>query len=332
MYKDSYRHRRKFYITLFTSIYVIIFAICSLVIIANWKYVKLLFTPQEKQLTIEQYQFNELFNKVKNLEELSKEYNEENYQLRTIAYIRSSQYNGEVWDDLAFEDLSAFEIYVLQNQGNSKVSSLKTLGSNYTFVVPNTKKEVDFYHMFAVMNAMYLPDMDMQDILGWGGDLCQLAASFADTELTGDDLLNAIRSNMNSTSVFGKADRNADFDAVNIMTLVTNNKLMFNSVYLSSIMYYGIADEEVQIQSFKEYLGVEYYSQTEIEEILYERLRENMYVQLLADDFGLDYPDLGEDEEALEIEIEIDGELVTVASPAGIYRACIKAFVETIKV
>lgn len=318
MYKDSYKHRKRYYITLFTSIYVIIFTICAIVIGSNWKYVKLLFQPQEKEITIEQHQFNQLFNKVKGLEELSKSFDKENYQLRTAVYIRSAQYNDDRWDALDMGTLDGFGEYVLHNQGTSKISSLKTLGANYCFIVPNTNRSVDFYHLYATLNGMFMEDEQVADLTGWGGDLCQLAAAYSTSTLTGKNLLNAIRESMNSNGVFGVSDRNADMDAVNIYFMLKNNKFTFNSLYLSSIVYYATVDSDGQIEGFKEYLGVENCSQTEIENILYERLRENSYIQMLADNYGFDYPDIGENEEETR--------------NAEIYRTCVKAFVETLKV
>ena len=331
MYKDSYRYRKKYYVTLFTSIYVVIFAICAVVIAANWKYVKILFTPREQQVSVEQHQFNELFNKIQHLEKLSKDFNEENYQLRAIAYIRSAQYNGDVWDTFDFGTLAGFDEYVLAHQGDTRVTSLKTMGSTYKFIVPKTKKSVDFYHMFAVLNAMYLPDCSVQDAFSWAGDLVQIAASYNGTSLIEEELLNDVRTKMNSTSAFGEADRNADIDAINIYNLMVSNKLTFKSVYASSIMYYATVTQESQLQSFEEYLGIDYCGQSESVEILYERLRNNMYVQLLADEYGLDFPDSGENEEDLTTEVEIEGEMVTISTAAGIYRACVTAFIETLR-
>lgn len=332
MYKDSYRHRKKYYVTIFVSIYVSIFAICALVIAANWKFVKLLFSPREEQVSIEQHQFNQLFDKIQRLEELSKEFNEENYQLRAIAYIRSAQYNGDVWDTFDFGTLAGFDEYVLAHQGSVRVTSLKTMGSTYRFVVPRTKKSVDFYHLFAVLNSMYLPDYAVQDTLGWAGDLVQIAASYNGTRLVGEELLNDVRTKMNSTSAFGEDDRNADIDAVNIYRLMKNSKLAGNSIHTSALIYYATVTNESQMESFKEFLGIEHTSQTESEEILFERLRSNMYVQLLADEYGFDFPDSGENEEDLVTEVELDGEMVTISTPAGIYRACVTAFIETLKV
>ena len=178
MFKDSFKHRKKYYTTLFVSIYVLIFTICALVIAANWKYVKLLFEPKKDEISVEQQQFNELFAKVKYLEDLSKEYDEENYQLRAVMYIRSAQYSDEEWGYILGESDEDFASYVELNEGDKNVTSLLELGYDYTFKNPNNKQEVDFYKVFADLNAIMLNDEQIIDAVSWGGYICQNAINF----------------------------------------------------------------------------------------------------------------------------------------------------------
>ena len=60
MFKDSFKHRKKYYTTLFISIYVLIFAICACFIAVNWQYVKLLFEPKKEEISITAEEFKDI--------------------------------------------------------------------------------------------------------------------------------------------------------------------------------------------------------------------------------------------------------------------------------
>lgn len=315
MFRDSYRHRRKYYITLLTTIYVVIFAICALVIAANWKYVKILFTPIEKEISLEQKQFNDLFIKVKYLEDLSKKYNENDYQLRAVKYIRSAQYPDSAYGDLLGESDPAFESYVINHQGDKKVSLLKSMGADFYFTNPKTKQKVNFYGLFANLNAMLVQDQDVSDAMGWGGYICELALSYSDSDLTGDALYNAIKTSMLSNGTFGEQDRCDDFDAVNIYNQFVNDRFSYDSIYLSAIKYYSVMDKESEVDNFKSYLSEK--ENQELEDEIYSRLQQNIYIQIMSDGYNFDFPDIGENEE--------------YSRAAEIYKACIKVYVGILK-
>lgn len=317
MYKDSFRHRKKFYVTLFASIYVIIFTICALVIAANWKYIKMLFNTPEKEITMEQHQFNELFLKVKQLEELSKEYNEQDYQLRAIVYVRSAQYPDDEWGDVLGESDENFETYVLNNQGDKKISLLKSLGQDYTFINPQTKQRVNFYDLFAILNALFMQDQDCGDLLGWGSYICELAVSFKDTNLLGEELYSAIKTEMITNNFFDEHARSCDFDAVNVYRVFNDNRFANKSIYLSFTMYYASVNKTSQHTNFKSGVGFKY-DGLSLENEMYSRLQQNVYLQIICDSFDFDFPDKKENEENTK--------------QAQIIRACISAYVEMLKV
>lgn len=330
MYKDSYKNRKKYYVTLFVSIYVIIFTVLALVVWANWKYIKIILKGQQQELSIEQYQFNELFEKIGYLEELSRKYNKNDYQLRAVAYIRDAQYNGGVWD-MFFDknDLNKFNLYVETNQGDKKLTDLRNLGENYTFIVPQTKQEVDFYHMFATINAsMKYNNYYVTDLAGWGGDIGQLANEvnneyFADvtdkdfSKITNEKLENLytnIKNKMNSSSSFGVADRNADIDAVNICSMLDD----YNSVYVASIVYYANITTQNQSSKFKANLDIKGKTIEEATESLQTRL----YIGLnFVSSYGLNLENLG-------IYYQDDDSAEDYNKCNTIYNYCIKAFVE----
>ncbi len=315
MFKDSFRHRKKFYVTLLTSVYVLIFAICSLVIAANWKYVKLLFAPKEKIISVEQQQYEELFLKVKYLEELSKEYDESNYQLRAIIYIRSAQYPDEQWGGLLGENDEAFENYVKTNQGDKNISLLKVLGPGYKFTNPSTKQKVDFYKMFATLNALHTENQACIDFWVYGKYISEVAASFKNVDSTGETLRSIVKSSMMSTGSLGEYDRIPAYDAVNIYNEFANNTFANESIYVSSMLYYSTMTKESEIKDFKEHVGIDDANPLLVNEI-YGKLQSNIYVQEYSDLIGFDFPDFGEEGTREE----------------EVYKTCIKVYLDILKV
>lgn len=311
MFKDSFKHRKKYYTTLFVSIYVLIFAICALVIAANWKYIKLLFEPQKDEISVEQQQFDELFAKVKHLEEMSKEYDEENYLLRTVMYIRSAQYPDTEWEYVLGDFDEDFIAYVEINEGDKNISDLRELGVDYTFKNPTTKQEVDFYKLFADLNATMLEDQTKIDAIGWGGYICENAIKVKDKNYLQPK--DEIKLNMQTRDIYGDYTRFADYDSVNIYKILTTNPFVYDSLYLSIVTHYATFNKTTQINNFIDYIGLDRESINIVEEV-YLRLQNNDYLQVMCDDEGFDFPDVGENEEE--------------SQNAIVFKTAIEAYVE----
>ena len=317
MFKDSFNHRKKYYTTLFVSIYVLIFAICALVIAANWKYVKLLFEPQNDEISVEQQQFNELFAKVKYLEDLSKEYDKEDYQLRAVMYIRYAQYLDSEWEYILGDFDEDFVSYVEINEGDKNVSSLRNLGFNYTFKNPTTKQDVDFYKLFVNLNAIMLNDNQVIDAVSWGGYICQNAINFKNRDVS--ILKNEIKMNMQTKSKYGDYSRYADYDSINIYNLFKSNTFVYDSIYLSIVNYYANFDKTTQINNFIDFVGFDKESENIVEDV-YFKLQNNDYLQVMCDNGfdvsggGFDYPDIGENEDETQNAI--------------VFKTAIEAYVE----
>lgn len=311
MFRDSFKHRKKYYTTLFVSIYVLIFTICALVIAANWNYVKLLFEPKKEEVSVEQQQFNELFAKVKYLEDLSKEYDEEDYQLRAVKYIRSAQYSDEDWEDLLGTSDQDFIAYVEMNEGDKKISSLRDLGIDYTFKNPATKQEVDFYKLFADLNAILYGNKASIDAIGWGGYICENAILFKDKDL--NVLKDEIKLNMQTRWTSGDYMRFADYDSANIYKILTTNPFVYDSLYLSIVTYYATFNKTTQIDNFIDFIGLNKESSDIVEDV-YLALQNNDFLQELCDNAGFDYPDAGQNEDDIR--------------NASVYKLAIEAYFE----
>ena len=305
-------YRKRYRVTLFTAIAILLAAIMGIVIFANKDY--LFFSKPNQELTQEQKDFNALFDRVQKLEELSKDFNEENYQLRAVRYIRSSKYTGMAWNMLLGTVEPEFVTYVQNNQGSYNLEGLRTV--DY-FVDPKTGNQIDFVHMFASMEGFISEQEQISDLTGWAGDLCQVAGVFKNVALTGSALDIALKENFNNSNAtdsngyavkFSSADVTADFDAVNIANIY--NTIMNKSSISESVkFYYSVVTEQSRKTMFKENcFGTSYDGKTDLTNKIYDRMSANMGITT--------YCQLGEG--------------FNFASKETLIRACISVFVDYI--
>ena len=280
---------------------------------------------EEVGLSQEQKDFNALFLRVQKLEELSKQYDETDYKLRALIYLRSCKYNDAEWNYLGGDVDADFNLFVEQNEGEAKdVSSFRPKYNEITgkdelteiyFTIPSTKEKVDFYHLFAVMNIAYLENQSSADMSGWGGDLIQLASSIKNykneyfkqnsVEITSEQLKEKITQEFNKSAEFGfgAADVSADFDAVNIAP-----NLKTSSIYSAITSYYKNITSTKRIQQFRDLTFTEeYYSSIELEFVIQKRLTSNILTNLLM----------------ARYDIKLDN-----VSDLEIFNTCIKVFAE----
>lgn len=169
--------------------------------------------------------FEELIGKIEKLENISKQYNIDknstnDAQVRVLQYLRQARYSGFTWNLVGGTMENDFTQYVLDNQGEDDLSSLQTL--EY-FTIPKTNKQVDFVHMMAIMNVAIKSGASntvYNDLVGWGGDLCQLAVELKGKNLTGSAIQESAYNLFNNTSSsFSCYDLTADLDAINVVSL-----------------------------------------------------------------------------------------------------------------
>lgn len=240
----------------------------------------------EEELSAEQKSFNLILEKVNELEILSTAYNSENSTLRALIYIRSDRYNTSRWQMIGGQGDAEFDAYVLQNQTKS-VSELKTLPS---FVLPKTKEESDFVHMFATLNVLYAQEGSaMHDLAGWGGDLCQLAVDAKNSKKSGQELKKYVESIFNSeTGGFNNQDVCADLDAVNMAVLLKQN----NSITTSLREYSNSLNSEERKADFvQNVFGSEYSLQEQLKQDMLSRVQSNLLLNLWGQQNGLNLTD-----------------------------------------
>lgn len=247
LWGNTKKNRKQFRIIAGMGLFFISAIILTLVFLVNLGEEKPKKTTTTVTITQEQKDFDALFLRVKQLEELSKQYNETDYQLRTMIYIRSGAYDDSQWTMIGGNVDVDFESYVQANQGTNNLTGLKSVE---TFKVPSTKETVDFRHMFAVMNVAYKGVQNATDLSGWAGDLVQLMDEFKSSIKTGDDLLTDVRTAFNGNSAFGAADVCADFDAINIIKVLraTSDATIYSSIN----SYFKNLTNQRRVQTFKQ--------------------------------------------------------------------------------
>ena len=240
----------------------------------------------KQELSDEQKSFNLILEKVSELEILSSAYNLENSTMRALVYIRSVRYNSGQWQTIGGQSDAEFDDYVLQNQTKS-VSELKNLSS---FVLPKTKEESDFVHMFATLNVLYAQENSaMHDLAGWGGDLCQLAVDAKNSGKLGQELNDYVKSIFNSkTGAFNDQDLCADLDAVNLAVLLKQS----GSITTSLREYSNSLNVQERKKGFiQNVFNTEYSSHEQLKQDMFSRVKSNLFLNLWGQQNGLSFND-----------------------------------------
>ena len=186
---------------------------------------------------------NDIFNKVKEIELLAKEYIKETSSNKTstdltINYIRRNRYNNTLWTSFLGPIDTNFISYVESKNTNLNID-------NNTIIIDKQNQEIDFIHMLTTLNAYYLYNQTKSSIIdvnyaGWAGDLTTLLeeviiyrtnnnVSNKELQIYTDSLLGT-----NNISTFSKEDILSDIDALNISKIDTLN----TNLYQTLIDYY----------------------------------------------------------------------------------------------
>lgn len=253
------------------------------------------------ELTEEEKEFYDLILKLKKLENISKDYNTEkgltvDPNIRALQYIRQARYNDDEWNMFGGTMESDFAEYVLNNQGSYDLQSLQTL---QTLNNPFANEKIDFVHMMAIINVFAKGSITntTNDIVGWGGDLCQLVLELKGKNLTGTALqAKAYELFGAENSTFSTQDLLADLDAFSIMLIYNQNsdsKSISEAVkeyYLNYTSYRKqIALSILFPDAFDSSTSQIKFTQEELANAIITRLSGNMAVQLWCMRNGLNF-------------------------------------------
>ena len=249
--------------------------------------------------------FEELINKIQKLESISKQYNIDknstnDAQVRVTQFIRQGRYSGFAWNLVGGTMESDFPSYVKDNQGNDDLMALQSYSY---FTIPHTNDQVDFVHMMALMNVAIISDEENignTDLAGWGGDLCQLVAELKEKNLTGSALQESACALFNgTTSSFSCYDLTADLDALNVVNVYKRLNSNKSISYAMKEYYKGLTTNQRKTDflsiDFADYFdkttGKLTKTQTEMTEIIIERLSANPLISYWCSQNGVNFTD-----------------------------------------
>lgn len=200
-----------------------------------------------------------------------------------LAFIRQGKYDDMQWNIAAGSVPSDLYDYVKNKDETHGTNTL--MCRKYGDIVLPTKKKIDFVHLFAVMNGMdYLPLASA--LVGWGGDLAQLAQDLKKnfptlTDL--DQLIVEARKFLGSKGQFGEGDLNADIDAPIIL------KRKKSSITFSDTIrtFYENGDYKYKIRDFVNIIFPDLKDKTKIREYLEANYTDQAFIQILECKYGL---------------------------------------------
>ena len=200
-----------------------------------------------------------------------------------LAFIRQGKYDDMQWTIAAGSVPSDLYDYVKNKDDTHGTNTL--MCRKYGDIVLPTKKKIDFVHLFAVMNGMdYLPLASA--LVGWGGDLAQLAQDLKKnfptlTDL--DQLIVEARKFLGIKGQFGEGDLNADIDAPIIL------KRKKSSITFSDTIrtFYENGDYKYKIRDFVNIIFPDLKDKTKIREYLEANYTDQAFIQILECKYGL---------------------------------------------
>jgi len=200
-----------------------------------------------------------------------------------LAFIRQGKYDDTQWTIAAGSVPSDLYDYIKNKDETHGTNTL--MCRKYGDIVLPTKKKIDFVHLFAVMNGMdYLPLASA--LVGWGGDLAQLAQDLKKnfptlTDL--DQLIVEARKFLGIKGQFGEGDLNADIDAPIIL------KRKKSSITFSDTIrtFYENGDYKYKIRDFVNIIFPDLKDKTKIREYLEANYTDQAFIQILECKYGL---------------------------------------------
>ena len=232
--------------------------------------------------------FDTALNNLKILESYIAEYKAEKQSSKSLnqlilSFIRQGKYNDDTWSIVAGvvpEDLYDY-IKRKDNIHSTKALECRTYGDIY---LP-TNKNIDFVHLFAVMNGIdYSPSSSA--LVGWGGDLAQLAQdlknNFKDvTDL--DQLIIEAKKYLGIKGQFGEGDLNADIDAPIILSK-KKQSITFSATIKN---FYDNGDYKNKVKDFVSISFPELKSKENIRQIVYDKYNGDYLINILECKYGI---------------------------------------------
>jgi len=200
-----------------------------------------------------------------------------------LGFIRQGKYDDTTWTLVGGNVPKDLLTYIQDQDAKHNTKSLEC--RSYGDILLPTNKKFDFVHLFAVMNGMdFLPSSST--LVGWGGDLAQLAQdlknNFKDvTDL--DKLIAEAKKFLGIKGQFGEGDLNADIDAPLIL-----RKKKLGATFAATLQnYYANGEYMAKIRNFVSLTFPEVKSKEELREAVFNKYGNDAFIKILECKYGL---------------------------------------------
>jgi len=200
-----------------------------------------------------------------------------------LGFIRQGKYDDTTWTLVGGNVPKDLLTYIQDQDAKHNTKSLDC--RSYGDILLPTNKKFDFVHLFAVMNGMdFLPSSST--LVGWGGDLAQLAQdlknNFKDTTDL-DKLIAEAKKFLGIKGQFGEGDLNADIDAPLIL-----RKKKLGATFAATLQnYYANGEYKAKIRNFVSLTFPEVKSKEELREAVYNKYGNDAFIKILECKYGL---------------------------------------------
>ena len=200
-----------------------------------------------------------------------------------LGFIRQGKYDDTTWTLVGGNVPKDLLTYIQDQDAKHNTKSLDC--RSYGDIILPTNKKFDFVHLFAVMNGMdFLPSSST--LVGWGGDLAQLAQdlknNFKDTTDL-DKLIVEAKKFLGIKGQFGEGDLNADIDAPLIL-----RKKKLGATFAATLQnYYANGEYMAKIRNFVSLTFPEVKSKEELREAVFNKYGNDAFIKILECKYGL---------------------------------------------
>lgn len=207
-------------------------------------------------------------------------------QQLVLAFIRLGKYNDATWTIVAGSVPKDLYEYVKAKdaQYNTKALNCRAYGD----IILPTDKKMDFVHLFAVMNGMDFAPYSAA-LVGWGGDLAQLAQDIKNNFGNINDLEQLITEAKKFLGIkgqFGEGDLNADIDAPIILKMKKSSITFADTIQ----RFYDSGDYKNKVKDFAKIIFPDLPEKSKIRQYIYDKYSEESLIKILECKYGIRKP------------------------------------------
>lgn len=203
-----------------------------------------------------------------------------------LAFIRLGKYSDSTWTIVAGSVPKDLYDYVKAKdaQHNTKALNCRSYGD----IILPTDKKIDFVHLFAVMNGMDYSPSDAA-LVGWGGDLAQLAQDIKNNFKNINDLDKLIveaKKYLGVKGQFGEGDLNADIDAPIILKMKKSSITFADTIQ----RFYDSGDYKNKVKDFAKIIFPDLPEKSKIRQYITNKYTAEGLIQILECKYGIRKP------------------------------------------